>query len=58
MLLQGTLGCDFDIFAAMKEDSGRQLRLVTPENGGGIETSCPSPPRFTFFDDHDSASSS
>ena len=34
-----------------KEDSGRQLRLITPENGGGDETSSPSPPRFTFFDD-------
>ena len=34
-----------------KEYSGRQLRLITPENGGGDETSSPSPPRFTFFDD-------
>ena len=84
MLLQGTLGHDFDIFAASgestaqvllwktrsrpigvrvcraaqfdffstefdqrewtvvvfwKEDSGRQLRLITPENEGGDETS-------------------
>ena len=98
MLLQGTLGGDFDIFAASgvstawvllwktrsrpigvrvcpvaqfdffstafdprewtmvvfwKEDSGRQLRLITPENEGGYETSSPSPPRFTFFDDPD-----
>ena len=36
-----------------KEDSGRQLRLMTPENEGGDETSSPSPPRFTFFDDPD-----
>ena len=34
-----------------KEDSGRQLRLITPESEGGDETSSPSPPRFTFFDD-------
>ena len=34
-----------------KEDSGRQLRLITPENEGEDETSSPSPPRFTFFDD-------
>ena len=34
-----------------KEDSGRQLRLFIPENEGGDETSFPSPPRFTFFDD-------
>ena len=98
MLLQGTLGHDFDIFAASgestawvllwktrsrpvgvrvcpvaqfdffstafdprewtmvvfwKEDSGRQLRLITPENEGGDETSSPSPPRFTFFYDPD-----
>ena len=36
-----------------KEDSGRQLRLITPENEGGYETSSPSPPRFTIFDDPD-----
>ena len=36
-----------------KEDSGRQLRLKTPGNEGGDETSFPSPPRFTFFDDPD-----
>ena len=36
-----------------KEDSGRQLRLITHENEGGDETSSPSPPRFTFFDDPD-----
>ena len=36
-----------------KEDSGRQLPLITPENGGGDETSSPSPPKFTFFDDSD-----
>ena len=99
MLLQGTVGHDFDIFAAggestawvllwktpfktnrrdglscspiqlffsnafgprewtmvvfWKEDSGRQLRPITPENGGGDESSTPSPPRFTFFDDLD-----
>ena len=99
VLLQGTLGYDFDIFAAAsrestawvllwkthsrpigvrvclvaqfdffstaldprewtmvvfwKEDSGRQLRLIVPENEGGYETSSPSPPRFTFFDDPD-----
>ena len=98
MLLQGTLGHDFDIFAASsestawvllwknrsrpfgvrvcliaefdffstefgprewtlvvfwKEHSGRQLRLITPENEGGDETRSPSPPRFTFFDDPD-----
>ena len=32
-----------------KENSGRQLRLITPENEGGDETSSPSPPGFTFF---------
>ena len=98
MLLQGTLGGDFDIFAASgestawvlhwktrsrpigvrvcpvaqfnffstafdprewtmvvfwKEDSGRQPPLVTPENEGRDETSSPSPPKFTFFDDLD-----
>ena len=31
-----------------KEDSGRQLRLITPENEGGDDTSSPSPPRFTL----------
>ena len=36
-----------------KEDSGRQLRLITPEKEGGDETSSPSPPRFTFSDDPD-----
>ena len=36
-----------------KEDSGRQLQLITPENEGGHDTSSPSPPRFTFFDDPD-----
>ena len=36
-----------------KEDSERQRRLITPENGGGDETSSPSPPRFTSFDDPD-----
>ena len=35
------------------EDSGHQLRLVTPENKGEHETSSPSPARFTFFDDPD-----
>ena len=34
-----------------KDDSGRQLSLVTPENEGGDESSSPSPPNFTFFDD-------
>ena len=98
MLLQGTLGLDFEIFAASgestawvllwktrsrpigvrvcpvaqfdffstafdprewtivvfwKEDSGRQLRLITPENEEGDETSSPSPPRLTFIDDPD-----
>ena len=33
-----------------KEDSGR-LRLITPENEGGDETSSPSPPGFIFIDD-------
>ena len=36
-----------------KEDSGRQLQLLTLENEGGDETSSPSPPNFTFFDDPD-----
>ena len=36
-----------------KEDSGRQLRLITPENEGEDKTSPPSPPRFTFSDDPD-----
>ena len=34
-------------------DSGRQPQLITPENDGGGETNCPSPPKFTFFDDPD-----
>ena len=98
VLLQGTLGGDFDIFAASgestawvllwrthsrligvrvcpvalfdlfstafdprewtvvvfwKEDLRRQSQLNTLENEGGDETSSPSPPRFTFFDDPD-----
>ena len=36
-----------------REDSGRQLQLITPENEGGDETSSPSPPKFTFFDHPD-----
>ena len=36
-----------------KEDSGRQLRLITRENQGGDDTSPPSPPTPTFFDDPD-----
>ena len=36
-----------------KEDSGRQLQLITPDNERGDETRSPSPPRFTFFDDPD-----
>ena len=36
-----------------KEDSGRQPQLITPENEGEDETSSPSPPYFTFFDDPD-----
>ena len=36
-----------------KEDSGRQPHLITPENEGGDETNCPSPPTFTFFDNPD-----
>ena len=36
-----------------KKDSGRQSPLISPENEGGDETSCPSPPKFTFFDDPD-----
>ena len=103
MLLQGTLGYDFDTFAAsgestawvlfwktrprpigvrvcpvvqfdffrtafdprewtrvvfLKEDSGRQLRLITA--GGRDETSSPSPPRFTLIhlDYHQDAPSS
>ena len=88
MLLKGTLGGDFDSFAASdlknrsrpigvrvclvsqigffittfdprawtmvvfwKDVSGRQLPLLTPENEGGDESSSPSPPIFTFFDD-------
>ena len=98
MLLQGTLGGDFDIFAASgestawvllwktrsrpngvrgcpvaqfgsfstafdprastvvvfwKEDSERQLPLITHENERRDGTSPPSPPGFTFFDDPD-----
>ena len=98
MVLQGTLGGNFDIFAASsestawvllwktrsgpigvrvclvgqlnfvstafdprewtivvlwKEDSGRQPQLMIPEIEGGDETNCPSPPRFTSFDDPD-----
>ena len=96
MFLQGTLGRNFDIFAASgestawvllwktrsrpigvrvcpvaqfnffstavdprvwtmvvfwKEILGRQPQLITPENEGGDETNCPSPPKF--FDDPD-----
>ena len=36
-----------------KEDSGCQPQLITPGNEGGDETSSPSPPKFTFFDDPD-----
>ena len=36
-----------------KEDSGRQPQLLTLEHEGGDETSSPSPPKFTFFDDPD-----
>ena len=36
-----------------KEDSGHQLRLITPESEGGDETSSPSTTRFTIFDDPD-----
>ena len=37
-----------------KDDSGCQPQLITPENGGGgYDTSSPSPPRLTFFDDPD-----
>ena len=36
-----------------REDLGRQFQLITPENEGGYETSSPSPPRFTVFDDPD-----
>ena len=36
-----------------KEDPERQPQLITPENGGEDETSSPSPPRFTFFEDPD-----
>ena len=36
-----------------KEDSGRQLRLISPKSEAGDETSSPSPPRFTIFDDPD-----
>ena len=32
---------------------GLQPLLITPENEGGDETSSPSPPIFTFFDDPD-----
>ena len=34
-----------------QENLGRQPQLITPENEGGDETSCPSPPKF--FDDPD-----
>ena len=36
-----------------KEDSGRQLHLITSENERGYETNYPSPPNFTIFDDPD-----
>ena len=37
-----------------KEDSGRQPKLIFPENEGADETDYPSPlPNFTFFDDPD-----
>ena len=36
-----------------REDSGRQLQLITPENEGGDETSSPSRRTSTFFDDPD-----
>ena len=96
MILLGTLGGNFDIFAARgeftacvllwkfrsrptsvrvcpaaqfnsfrtafdprewtmvvfwKEDSGRQPQMFTLENEGGDETTYPSPPKITFFDD-------
>ena len=45
--------CEWTMFVKRKEDLGRQLRLITPKNEGEDETSFPSPPRFTFFDDPD-----
>ena len=36
-----------------KEHSESQPQLTTPENEGGYDTSPPSPPRITFFDDPD-----
>ena len=44
---------EWTMVVVWKEDSGRQLRLITPENQGGDETSSSSPPRFTFFNDPD-----
>ena len=44
MILHGTLGGNFDIFA-------RRPQLITPENEGGDNTNYPSPPNFTFLDD-------
>ena len=92
MILQGTLGGNFEIFAASGESTawvlwktrsgvrvcpaaqmnffstafesrawtlvvfweeslGRQRQLITPENEGGDDTNCPSPPTYIFFDD-------
>ena len=36
-----------------KDDSGRQLPLISHENEGGDESTSPLPPIFTFFDDPD-----
>ena len=44
---------EWTMVESWKEDSGRQLRQITPRNEGKDETSSPSPPRFTFFDDPD-----
>ena len=45
---------EWTVVAYWKEDSGRQpSTFFTPENEGGDETSFPSPPKITFFDDLD-----
>ena len=44
---------EWTMVVVWKEDSGRQLPLITPENEGRDETSSTSPPRFTFIDDPD-----
>ena len=45
--------CEWTMVVFWKEDSGRQLQVITPEYEGGDETNYPSQPTFPFLDDPD-----